>query len=288
MPPLRELLIGVVAPGAIVALLLGGACLALGGRRGRAPAWLPPLAFALAYLPADFAVRSWPQVWPADSTYRFVHAAALLGVVASAAGALGSKPAIARHALHALAMLGAMWMLLSPLGRGGDTGTMLVWIGATAAGGVAFAFLLGREVERRGGWTAPALGALIPAAMSPVLLFGSLATAGQVAGGLAATLAGAAAGGAVCKRLTIHPGGSLVLGGLVAGSLAVGSHFASVQWSSALLILASPLALWADRLPMLARRPAWQRFVIGAILLAIPLGVAVAIAQANKPDFDYF
>lgn len=288
MPSIRDLLVGAALPGAIVALVLGGAWLLLGRRPEKRPLprWSAPLAFALAYLPADFALRSWPEVWPPDSAKRIVHMALLLGAVGVATSLL--RLGRWRGLGHGLALAGAMWLPLEALGRGGDTGTMLVWIGASAAAALAFAFLLGRESERRGGWVTPAHGAMIALAASPVLLFGRLAVDAQIAGGVVAMLTGAALVGAVCRRLTLHPGGSLVIAGLLAGMLAVGYHFASVRWEAAALVLASPAVLWIDRLPLLARRKVWQRFLIEATLLAIPLGAAAAIAYAHKPDYDYF
>jgi len=290
VPPIRELLIGVVLPGAIVAVVLGAAWLLLGRRPEKRPLprWSAPLAFALAYLPADYAVRSWPEVWPADSTKRLVHIALLLGLVGVGTSLWGSMPPKLRVVVHTLAMGVAMWLPLEALGRSGDTGTMLVWVGGATAAAMAFAFLIGKESERRGGWAPPALAALIVMAVSPTLLFGSIATIGQIVGGLVATLSAAAMVGALAPRFTLHAGGSLVIAGLITGMLAIGYHFGSAQWVSAALILASPVVLWVDRVPLVARRAWWQRLLIEAALLAIPLGIAVAIAQANKPDYDYF
>ena len=290
MPPIRELLIGVVLPGAIVALVLGAAWLLLGRRPGKRalPRWSVPLAFALAYLPAAYAVNPRFQAWPADSTKRLVHIALLLGLVGVGTSLWVSMPPKARAAAHTLAMGVAMWLPLEALGRRGDTGTMLVWVAGATAVAMAFAFLIDRESERRGGWAPPALTALVVMAVSPVLLFGAVATVGQIVGGLVAMLVAAAMVGAVARRFTLHPGGSLVIAGLVTAMLLIGCHFARAQWISAGLILAAPAALWLDRLALLARRPVWQRFLIEAALVAIPLGAAVAIAQANKPDYDYF
>lgn len=288
MPSIRDLLIGAVLPGAIVALVLGAAWLLLGRKPEKRPLprWSAPVAFALAYLPADFAVRSWPQVWPADSTKRLVHMTLLLGAVGVATSLL--RVGRFRGLIHGLALVAAMWLPLEALGRGGETGTMLIWIGVSAGAALAFAVLLGRESERRGGWATPAHGAMIAMAASPVLLFGRMAVDGQVAGGVVAMLTAAAIVGAVCKRLTLHAGGSLVIAGLLVGMLSSGHHFASVRWEAAALVLASPAVLWIDRLPALARRKVWQRFLIEAALLAIPLGAAAAIAFAHKPDYEYF
>jgi hypothetical protein len=290
VPPLRELLIGAVLPGAIAALVLGAAWLLLGRKPQKRPLprWSVPLAFALAYLPADYAVRSWPEVWPPDSTKRLVHLALLLGIVGVVTSLWRSMPTKARTTVHTLAMGVAMWMPLEALGRRGDTGTMLVWVGGATAAAMGFAFLVGRESERRGGWAPPALAALIVLAASPVLLFGSIATIGQMVGGVVAMLTAAAMVGALSPRFTLHAGGSLVIAGLLTAMLAIGVHFGTAQWISAALILASPLVLWVDRIPLLARRAVWQRFLIEAALVAIPLGVAAAIAHANKPDYDYF
>lgn len=290
MPPLRELLIGAVLPGAISALVLGAAWLLLGRKPEKRPLprWSVPLAFALAYLPADYALRSWPEPWPPDSTKRLVHLALLLGIVSIGTSLWRSMPAKARATAHTLAMGVAMWMPLEALGRRGDTGTMLVWIGGATAAAMGFSFLVGRESERRGGWAPPALAALIVLAASPVLLFGSIASIGQIVGGVVAMLTAAAMVGALSPRFTLHAGGSLVIAGLLTAMLAIGVHFGTAQWISAALILASPLVLWVDRLPLLARRAVWQRFLIEAALVAIPLGVAAAIAHANKPDYDYF
>jgi FtsH-binding integral membrane protein len=79
-----------------------------------------------------------------------------------------------------------------------------------------------------------------------------------------------------------------VLGGL----LVSGYLWSELPWYSGVCVLLAPLLAWVVRIPILARRPLWQRVVIGLVIAAIPATVVTTIAavkaqQASEAADDY-
>lgn len=129
MPDLRTILVAGVIPGVVsgVALLLlwwwdrwrqrrvSGASDASPGERSRArervgPVWLLPVLLAGSFIAGDYTVNGTPFWWPDSNPYRFVHAAAALGLLGLVEGVFRLAWWVAA-VLRAGVLGGIVWML---------------------------------------------------------------------------------------------------------------------------------------------------------------------------------
>lgn len=114
-----------------------------------------------------------------------------------------------------------------------------------------------------------------------VVMLSAYPTGGATAVPLAAALVGAVAGSWL---LTARPatGGSLgfTLVGIF-GVLMMGRFFGALSTERALLVLLAPLLCWVAEVPPLRRRPPWQVAILRLVLVAVPLIVALVLAQRD-------
>jgi len=108
-------------------------------RPGRGPVWVAPLVLAVGYLGADYATNGVMKLWPDGNTYRFPHAALLLGLVGVLEGVLGGglARAVGVAVARAAALAGGYWMLVEGYHDAGTItdSTFYGGMGVVAVGG---------------------------------------------------------------------------------------------------------------------------------------------------------
>lgn len=286
----REILLGGVVPGCIAGVILLLAWWRARRREtGVGPRWLTPVAFLLAYLPADWAINSWPRAWPVDSTLRFPHAAAilaLLGIIDAVAPA-GRGPTLARRAALYAA---AGWVVISGL-HPSTLGArdLALWVGGTAIGLACLAGIVDRASARLPGWSSA--GALVAAAAAagPIMLWSHTATFAQQSAALVAALSAAVVVGLLVRRASISPGGVSFALGLL-GLLVVSAWLFGSRRPAALahaLVLLSPGAMAITLSPIAARWPASARGLMGLLACLAIAGAAAIVAALTRQSSLY-
>lgn len=254
-------------------------------------AWILGAALALPLI--HYTTWSWPVLWPKDATYRLLHAAGILLGWSLVEFVVPGRPWVLRPACRALAVFGAMFILLEPYE--GVLGWAKV-VGGGAAGAVLA--VLCAELTRRAQvrhHPAAAMACLFLSAAGGVgvLFLGKTATAAQASAGLAALAAATGVASILTRRSTPTMAGAFVLSGLLAWLLAVGCFgTGQTNLASSVLLLLSPLGM---ALPIPKIDLFWKKLapglVIGAAWALVCVGAAVAIAvltqPAAPPDYGY-
>lgn len=262
----------------------------------RGALWLVPPVLALAYLPADAALRPGLVLWARESVERLP----TIAVIAAALAALEillRPPAMLRHALRLVLFAAVAWAVLEPLHRPGEFGGAVFWLVVA---------LLGAAMAVSAGLAARGIGRLPPPGSALVLWLVATATAtllvelahyaigGQRAGGVAAAMGGAAVAAVVLRRrrAALPPEAAVVVVALL-GALAISGRWFGGTWpggtwqpglpSGALvLVLLAPAALAAPE--RLAKRagPGGRTAVAALVAIAL-LGVAAAWGVLASP-----
>ena len=288
----RLFLIGSALPGALVFVTL--LCVGLARRKKDVawPAWLSPALFGVAFLFAYFSVHAINsvQVWPADGAKRILHGVALMAIVGALSEVFPKRARVAGPPLLIVACAGAIALPLAPLiriqGGGAFALTTALWTLAC----VVVAFSLGQSHARRPGWRVPLLAVAAPFSASLVAYYGSVATLGQMAGGITAVVSATAAAAIIIRRAALRPSAWLTLMTPIVIVLAGARAYAynpGPLWASA-LALASPLPALLCA-PAKLRDGKWKYGVLAVqILLTATLALgAIWIAYQGRSTYEY-
>ena len=232
----------------------------------------------LAMFAAGYAwFIDWPR-WPvSDAGERIVYsalAATMIAVVVSCA-----RSCWLRLPLNAIAaavcVLPTMWPQYE--NEAWSAGQLTTWATLVVVG-IAFAITLTQRLHDRDGHTPLAsLVTLGMAASAGALLMstGSMKL-GQAGFSLAAGVAIAFVIGLFVKSIGRSAGATTIAFAVLGGLLASGYLWSELPWYAGVcVIIAAPLA-WISRVPILARRPTWQRVAIGLVIAAIPATTVTA------------
>lgn len=274
----------------------------------RGPLWAGAIALPAAVAVGDYAARSWvdmhPWWWPANATDRVVHGsviALLTGLAVAmwpARWRVGRVPlGWVRWVLAAVGFMGTAYVFTDFRLANGYDEPGVYWA-ALAGFGVVLAVVAGLlhlGLKRGPGWIAPAQLAIGLGAAQLVFLLSGSETIGRQAISLSAGMAAATGVGLLClvasRRFTIA-GGTAVAALALYGSMTVQAWalggLAERPWYIVALLAIAPLGLLPAHVGPIARKAWWMRLGVGLVGIAIPMGAAVWIAWANKPDYDYF
>lgn len=256
-----------------------------GRERGFLFAALAPLLI-LALFAAGYAIFiGWPR-WPVvDAGERIAY-----GAVAAAAIAI-VVTLVKRESIRvpldviatSLCVLPAMW----PQYQNEVWSAGKFSIAATiAVASVVIAAWLTRALRAREGQSPLAslvtLG-MTGAAGALLMSTGSLKL-GQAGFSLAAGVAWVFVVGLFVRSIGRSAGVTTMAMATLGGLLASGYLWSELPWWAAASVLIAPALAWIVRVPILARRPAWQRVVIGLFVAAIPAAIATTVAalEAQK------
>lgn len=283
-------------------------------RSRNGPVWVAPLALALGYLGADYATNGVMKTWPDSNTYRFPHAALLLGVaglIESLVPLSGIARSIAVTLARATALAGGYWMLTEGYHDAGTItdSTFYGWMGVVTVGGTAVISAANAGAGAASARVVGPLAALIGTAGIGLLFASGYALVAQssaviVAWGIASALAawilwlgGKRRGFPEGARIIwLDRGGTTVFAGLVILH-AVGSRFHTYpepHGAPGLLLI----ALAPAGLAVLALRPSegderdqlWRagplRILLAAGAILATLGAAAVPILFDQPAED--
>lgn len=273
-----------LVPAAVAALLLHAAW-----RPGTRPdagrqATGPALAFGLAYAAASLGT-SGGLPGASSPEGRLLIVAVLAAAIAIAEARFAAVPG-ARLALQLLGSAAAALLVVQPLitpQRWGVGETALRLVAVTGANVLAWTAIRALAHKERGASLAAGLS-LLAASAAAVITLAGLASAGQLAGAMAAAL------GAAVILLCLRPGAARLQGAapvlalLIVGHLSVGMLYGEMPAESYLLLAVAPLALFAVNLPALRRRAA-PAALVGVRLLAVAALASAAVAISAQSYF---
>ncbi|MFG0257271.1 MAG: hypothetical protein ACF8GE_05155 [Phycisphaerales bacterium JB043] len=280
----RELMLAGVVPGAVAfTVLVGTWLLCLGSKEERQPRWAAPLAFAAAYFPAFYAINPSFEWWPTNATFRMPHAAALLLFLGLYEATSKPTHARRRRVVSLVVFAAVCSFFLIPI-HWDDKLQLLLWFGGTLLVWWILSSFLTRQATQNPGWRIPFMLALVPLAASPVILHGSWGWGALHAGTVTAMCAAAALSACIITKQTIAHGGTTVALALLMALLLIALNYANPNPIAVALVLLSPFALLAKPKRRSEKTNDWVPVLVQLIAMAIPLGLAVAIAYTTRPE----
>ena len=279
MPPLRDLLWGIVYP----ALAAGCTWAFLGGGWFRRDArWVSSLAVALAFVIAYVGLLDGPPLEP-TSAREWLFWVAAGGALLSPLEALRPRAA---GAVRVLFVGGLVWIVLRRqylnhwAGEGADSPfpELVLALGLTLVGWTA----LERVAKQTPGAGAPLVLWTLAAGLALCSLWSSSGLYAQLAGAVAAAM-GAALVLAWLRPGTWFAGGGAGLAwGLLAG-IGMAAHFyAQLGTTEVLLLAGAPLCALVPDLPLLRKQSDARRVALRFLLVAVPVALA---AQRCYTDY---
>jgi hypothetical protein len=140
-------------------------------------------------------------------------------------------------------------------------------------------FLLARLTQREPGRTVPFTVAIACAGTAVVMMMSGYASGGPLAMPLAGAVVGIVVTSLVLKGDVNLTGvlGVAVVG--LFGLLVIGHFFGELTWTNAALLFFAPLLGWLAEFPLVRRINPRIRASLGVVLTAIPVAIALALAQ---------
>ena len=277
----REFILTTIVPGTIVgvALLVAWMLNARREKPGPGPQWVAPVAFAVAFAVAYWAVDPLSRWWPKAGSARLPHVAAF-AMLAGLGCVWLRRPTFAKHVLAAFSLAFAVWAVIGALPAVSLPRTDLaIWIAAVSIGGSVILGLTHFAASKTPAWVVPMQFVFVALATSAICMFSQIAIFAKLAGSLVAISTAAAIVGVIRKNAVLGPGGTLVLYTLLA-SLCVGaSQFAPypLHVTAYVLLLCAPLGSLAARLPRSSNASQCKPVVSGILGVLVLLICAVAI-----------
>lgn len=289
---LGAMVLGVVVP-ALVAATTTALVLAAGRRLDGAFRFslAITLGLGLGALAGHVAVSwpAWPAWPPSDVTDRIpylVLAALLLALVVAVvparfltATAWGNRVVLTTVVLTAILgpIYGETWTTTPVLLGGALIGIVMI-LAWTGLDGVA---------DRLAG--APLLLPLLVwlTGASVVLVLSGSMVLGRLAGALTAALAGCWAASCRSGPVSLTRGGSPVVAANLGSLLLNGYFYAETPTGSVALLALAPAVLGLVLLGPVQRRPTWQKALVAVVAMLAPVAVAVGLAVAAMPSYEY-
>lgn len=263
------------------------------GRGSRAVAAIAPLLIVAVFAAGFAYFIGWPA-WPVtDAGERIAYlalAAAVFAIAASVVSCCWTQ--LAMNVLAAaVCVLPAMWPQY--VNEAWSGGQLALWATIVVLAVAIAASLLQRLRIRDGDTPLASLVTLGMTAAGGALLMstGSLKL-GQAGFSLAAGVLVAFVVGLFVKPIGRSAGATTLALAVLGALLVSGYLWSELPWWAGACVLIAPLLAWIVRVPILARRPAWQRVAIGLIIAAIPATVVTVIAameaqKASEAADDY-
>lgn len=249
--------------------------------------WGRQLAFASAtgggYAVGHAKSLGWPSLPPGDATDWLLFSALGATVLGFCYG-VGRDGWIARSVRvtsFLVLILGTLVLVLTPKFKYGWTaGQGAVWVAGLTLAASAMGWAVDAAVRNRSNRFALLWLLVIGSGASVALAISGSMLLGQLAAVFAAVVVGlivASAAGAITER-AIVPG----IAALFIGLIACGYFYAELPSSSALLLVGAPVLILVIRGETTTRQE-----ILRAVVVAVPVGVAVALAFRASPPVDY-
>jgi hypothetical protein len=243
--------------------------------------WAAPVGLAgsliLSFVGASGGRLPVPPIQVTDWLPYIAAAAAAIGVV----DATVQIPRGVRWAIGCACIAAATWLLIRPLpAETHSLSTKLGWLAMRVVIWGGWWILIDGLAGENPGISVPRDLLIVTAASALVLMMSGSKLLGLLGGSVAASLA-VFVGVALFARLSIARGGALVLATLISGLLICGLFYASLKSSNAVLLLLATVLTVATRFPPLKNLASWKRHSAQIALVAIPAGLAVALAAVE-------
>lgn len=250
--------------------------------------WGRQLAFAAAigggYAAGHAKSVGWPSLPPGDATHWLLFSA-LAAIVLGFCYGVSRDGWIARSTRvtsFLVLILGTLLLVLTPKFKYGWTaGQGALWVAALTLAASVMGWAVDAAVHNRSNKFTLLWLLAIGGGTSVALAISGSMLLGQLAAVLAAAVFGlivASVAGAITER-AIVPGIAAVFSGLIA----CGYFYAELPWTSALLLVVAPVLSLVVRGETTTRRE-----ILRAIVVAVPVGAAVALAFRASPPVDYY
>lgn len=287
----RLFFLGSVLPGALVFVTLVGVGLARRKKATAWPRWLPALLFAGAFVFAFASVHALNSVtwWPSDGAKRILHGVFVIALAGAAAELLPGKVRGLYAPLVFTATLVALSLPLLPMIDIEGLVTFCVMVVASFVACAVLATSMAGAQALCPGWRVPLLATSAPFAASFVAYYGSVATLGQMAGGVTAILSASAAAGIFVRRQSLRVTGWLTLFAPVVIALAGARAYAYTPgpiWGAILALAASLPALACVSYKARTNRP-WLTLTIQLALTGVMTLGAIWIAYQGRSTYEY-
>lgn len=272
------------APGMIAGALVAFA-VSITMRWLRVP-WMKQAAAACAvgggYAVGHAKTVGWPGFPPGDATHWLLFSAIAAILVGFVYGMLKDKWAAGRAATFAVLLLGTLTLLLMPKFKHGWTVAQgAIWLTALALAGLLMGWALDRNIRTGERRFSLAWFAVITTGASVALATTGSMVLGQFAAVLSAViiaLIAAAMIGTITER-AVTP----CLGTLFIGLITCGYFYSELPWTSALLLVLSPAAG-----SLVRGEASVTKELLRAVIVMLPVGVAVALAFRASPPMEYY
>jgi hypothetical protein len=278
MFPLRSVLLGLVLPMGVMA-----ASLVLGLRWSR---WRgATIGLGLGYIIGHVAL-AWPAFPPIDVTDRLpwlALAAMVVGLLESLWPISNRLRWATRLSLLALTLLA----ILGPIARETvRTGAGVAWLAVVGVSAFVSWVLLERLFNRLSKGGIEWLLVLIAGSSAALLLVSGSLVLGQLGLVLAAVLGALALISWRAARPMLDRGALLVVLSVLTALVLDGHVYAFVPVSSALLLAASPLAAWVDKIGPARRLGPRGAAIVRGLAVMVPLAVAIGLALNASPSYE--
>lgn len=272
----EQLLLGVALPAFVTVAVLVAGWQCRRWRRSGTGSWVGALGLGAGYVTGHLALFGWPGLTPKESWQWLPHIAAAV----TAAGMLVMSSRFPRRvgwAIVVFVVAVAAWLLVPQWQESRVAWTVALGSAAIVVWIAMFALATRTSV------ILPSLVVLI-AASAAALVLERAATArfAQLAGVLAASGGGCLVVAPLRAAPKMGPG--LAGGGavLLVGLMFTGhfNHFSDIPAVCFFLVTTAPMAAWIGQLGPIRRRKSWQRVVLEAVAVLVPVGIALVLAFA--------
>ncbi|MHC5024474.1 MAG: hypothetical protein ACYTGG_11295 [Planctomycetota bacterium] len=248
--------------------------------------WPGAVAVVGSFVASFVVVVGWPRIPPA-SLWHWVIAIVIAGGVVAILPDLLKPLRRLRRLAPIVAGAAAAGLFVPPP----SVESPWVWRGVLGLAVAALGLLLEPLAARRPGASMP-LGLCIWVAGASVLVTeAGIATAGLIVAASSAALGSIVIVAWLRPSLDASGGTTVTVATLAPAALAVGwlwtRDFTHVTPASFVLVAAAPVGLWLGELTVVTRRRAWVAALLRAVLVAVPIAIAMILATIGAADDPY-
>lgn len=256
--------------------------------------WGMPLGIGIAYISGHISILGKPEIPPVESTQWLVFIAVVM-ILSGLIDSLLKLPSIAKAIIRAVSSGAVFYMTAMPMIKNTwTTNQTIMWSAGITIGITAYWFLLEyifkKNTEAQRSSSVITIG-LLSGAIAGFSVLSSSASLGQLTGLIGSSIGGLFFVSLFKKNFSTEKGLASIV--LLLSMLLLNTYlYAEVKsLTSLLLLIASPLASLIGDLKVLEKLKPWQKVIIKAILVAIPIGASLGLIadfSEKSPEDEYY